>query len=100
MNYCLISDAWGHNFNHSIVSNNTSKPIVEHLTPETNILCDKILEHIQNCHICKKRLYQNNTLTISNFINTNINKNKDFIIFVLCIIFIIIFLNIITNILK
>lgn len=118
MNYCPLEDAWGKSYdnkisisqqdNNSLSTDNINKTNIETFENTNNIykndnnICnsDQIIEHIKKCSKCsnKLRIYFKSPLIIR--LNNIIEENKDFIIIICLIIFILLFLNLINNVIK
>jgi uncharacterized membrane protein YraQ (UPF0718 family) len=115
MIYCTLEDAWGksNNVNYpdskkedialderpSFSSNKTScnsnlKSSIECFS--NNVTCEMFIEHLNNCPTCYSKIKKNSRLL--NNINNMIEENKDIILLLLVGLFIVLFINLITNI--
>jgi hypothetical protein len=128
MNYCLISDAWGNDIEHftnnidtknneldnkdnlktqSNTFNNTVNNTVnneEHFIKSNpnfsydNINCNDIMLHINNCKVCQQLL--KNRYNIIDNLCVSIDRNRDVIILILISISILLFINLLNNLVR
>ena len=119
MNYCSLKDAWSNNTYISKQFNDYMNPyLVEKEMPSTiehfadvnptkikskecsDINCDDIINHLKKCKKCSKKVKSLLKSKVLFNLEDLINDNKDTIILVLIGIMIILFLNLVNNILR
>lgn len=114
MNYCSITDAWGVTFDNSIEHKLVQHNTIEHFTDSPDKkkanasinshpiytqqeLCDKIFMHISNCKYCQNKISYYYKYNIIDELKRIINTNKDIIVLILVFIFVILLINICSN---
>jgi hypothetical protein len=116
MNYCLIEDAWR-------VSNETRPVPSDYLSDQYNVgkkniienfinyddnneknhcvfSCEDFWKHLDSCHICQNKVRNNYSSKLVERIQTGILNNKDTILLILIIIFLLVFFNLLISIFK
>lgn len=107
MIYCSLEDAWGKsndiNYPDSIkqesCKNNLPKlnSSIECFT-NSEMSCQLIIDHINSCESCYSKI--NKKSRLMNIINSLVDEYRDTLILILLGIFIVLFINLITNITK
>lgn len=114
MNYCSLEDAWGKN---NYISNQYKKyesdtiiePMVNYDINDNQVIpedkkcvftCDDFIDHLNKCQKCRMKIKNNLSSKIIKKINHIIFYNKDMILLILIVLFILIFLNLLFSIIK
>jgi hypothetical protein len=119
MNYCLIEDAWRTSINsrpsafainsdYSDKYNNEKKNIIENFA-DNNIdynmencfyTCNNFWQHLDSCDVCRNKIRERYSFKLIERIQIILLDNKDTILLILIILFLLVFFNLLISIFK